>query len=92
MKNFEKQYIGKGKKSQNFGIIDVTIALEKADAFIFEYEGKNYLKFQIAERKEADQFGNTHTVYVNQLIIDASEKPAPVEIPRTRKPRKARGH
>lgn len=31
-----------------------------------EKNGKVYAKFCVADRKEPDQFGNTHTVYMNQ--------------------------
>lgn len=45
-------------------IIDVTISMETAEAHIFEYEGKKYLRFSVARRKEASKFGKTHTVSV----------------------------
>ena len=71
MKNFEKSYIGKGKANQQIpGIVAVTIAMDKAESFIFEYEGKKYLRFEVAERMNPDQYGNTHTVYVNQMVED----------------------
>jgi len=60
-----KNYIGTGKKHEKFdGIVSVTIDIEKAKEFIFEYNGKKYLKFDVAEKKEQDKFGKTHSVSV----------------------------
>lgn len=88
MKTFVKNYIGKGKKVENLDIVQVSINLEKADEFIFEYEGQHYLKFEVATRKAADNFGNTHTVYVNQMLEDPETVPAPAKQKASRKPRK----
>lgn len=69
MKQFEKMYIGKGNANKKIdSIIDVCIDMEKAEAFIFEYNGKKYLKFEMATRMAPDQFGRTHTVYVNKRV------------------------
>ncbi|MBL8000414.1 MAG: hypothetical protein JNL05_00515 [Flavobacteriales bacterium] len=61
-----KQFIGHGKKHTEFDIIDVVVAMEKATPFIYEYEGKHYLKFSVASRREASNYGATHAVYVRQ--------------------------
>lgn len=57
-----KTFIGNGKQVEGMDIVDVTISMETAEAFIFEYEGKKYLRFSVAKRKEASSFGKTHTV------------------------------
>lgn len=57
-----KTFIGSGKQVEGMAIVDVTISMETAGAFIFEYEGKRYLRFSVAERKEPNSFGKTHTV------------------------------
>ena len=59
-----KNYIGSGKKHDSYNVVKVTIDLEKAKDFIYEYKGKKYLTFDVAERRETDQFGKTHTVSV----------------------------
>lgn len=65
MNTFEKIYIGKGKANKKLAnVVTISIAMEEAEAFIFEYEGKKYLRFEVAERKNPDKFGNTHTAYV----------------------------
>jgi hypothetical protein len=58
-----KTFIGKGKRNEKFnGIIDVTIDMNQAQAFLFEGEKGTYLRFSVSERKEKDQYGNTHAV------------------------------
>jgi GH24 family phage-related lysozyme (muramidase) len=56
--------------------------MENAEAFIFEYEGKHYLKFEVAVRKETHLYGNTHTVYV--IKRSKAEEPAQVPVPETK--------
>jgi hypothetical protein len=68
MKTFVKNFIGKAKKVNNLDIVQVTLNIEKIEDFIFEYEGKRYLKFEVAMRQSPDNYGNTHSVYVNQLV------------------------
>lgn len=58
-----KTFIGHGTTNQKFDTItDVVLKMEDAEQFIFEYEGKKYLKLQVAQRKSPDNFGHTHTV------------------------------
>jgi GH24 family phage-related lysozyme (muramidase) len=84
MSNFEKNYIGKAKRNEKIeGVLSVTLSMETAKAFIFEYEGKRYLKFEVAVRKETDQYGNTHTVYVNKSTKTEEPVPATETKPKT---------
>lgn len=77
MKKFEKNYIGKGKKHETYDIVTVTINMEEAEKHIFEYEGKKYLKFEVAALSDETSFGKTHTAYVNKLVEEkTTEKPA----------------
>ncbi len=77
MKKFEKNYIGKGKKHETYDIVTVTINMEEAEKHTFEYEGKKYLKFDVAALSSETSFGKTHTVYVNKLVEEKpAEKPA----------------
>ena len=60
MTTYIKNYIGKGKavqiNGQNTDLVQVTIKMEDAEAFIYEKEGHKYLTFQIAKLKEEDNF------------------------------------
>ena len=48
-------------------IVTINIAMDDASEFIFEYDGKKYLRFEIARMKETSQYGKTHTCYVSKL-------------------------
>jgi hypothetical protein len=72
MKKYEKKYIAKGTKVEDYNIVRVSISKDKLQELIetdlIEYEGNEYLVFEIAPLKEADQFGKTHTVYINKKV------------------------
>lgn len=74
MTTYSKNYIGKGKKVNNLDIVTVTINMEEAEAHIFEFEGKKYLRFELAALKQADNYGKTHTAYVSQREVARREK------------------
>lgn len=65
MSNYEKDYIGKGKKHETLDIISVSIEMEKAEKHITEFKGKKYLNFEVATMKEKDKYEKTHTAYVS---------------------------
>ena len=60
-----KTYIGSGKQHAKIdGIVSVTIDIEKAKPFVYEYKGKVYLTFDVAIKREPDHYGKTHSVSV----------------------------
>lgn len=72
-------YIGNGTQNEQFdGIVDVVIHMDKASEFIFEHEGKKYLKIQVSQRKQPDQFGHTHSVshFTPKAKLEAAAAPA----------------
>ena len=76
MKTFEKIYIGKGKKVANLDIVKVTCKLEELQAIAYEYDGIEYVTFEVARMKTADDYGRTHSVYYNKMneVADAPAK------------------
>jgi len=67
MKTFEKIYIGKGKKVENLDIVKVTCKLEDIQAIAYNYEGTDYVTFEVARMRVANEFGKTHSVYYNKM-------------------------
>jgi hypothetical protein len=65
MKNYNKVYLGKGTKISNLDIISFSIDLDAAEKFAFEYNGRKFLKLEIAKLQQADNFQRTHTVYAS---------------------------
>ena len=78
MKNFKNTYLGKGKKIQNLRIVKVTCRLEDLKAIAYEFEGTDYVTFEIAQMLKPDNFGRTHTCYYRQAEED---KPEPEQVP-----------
>jgi hypothetical protein len=89
MKTFQKNYIGKGKRVADLNILKITIRVDALNAIGYEYEGIQYVTFEVAEMLHPDQFGRTHTVYHNALVevIEPSIE-FPVEQPKKRTARK----
>jgi len=66
MKTFVKNYIGKGKQVNGLQIAKVTCKLEDLQKFAYEYDGIEYVTFEVAKMKSPDNFGRDYTVYVSQ--------------------------
>lgn len=72
MSQFEKTYIGKGTQVKDLDIIRVSIFKETLEEILkdqmVDYDGKEYLVFEVASLKEADQYGKTHTAYISKKV------------------------
>ncbi len=69
----EKQYIGKGKANK-YGV-RININLSKAGDFIHQGKTGDFLSFYVNELREADKYGNTHTVYCLNKQESVAEEP-----------------
>ena len=67
MKSFKKNYIGKGTKVENMDIVKVTLRVEDVLKFKHEFEGSEYITFEVAKMQNPDKFKRTHTAYVSTL-------------------------
>lgn len=68
MKTFEKNYIGKGKQVANMQIVKISCRIEDILEHAHEYKDEQWITFEVSKLQNPDQFGNTHTVYVNKLV------------------------
>lgn len=66
-KKFVKNFIGKGTKVENMDFVKVAICIDDAEPFFYEYKGKKYLSFEVAQMQKPDEFNKTHTCYVSKL-------------------------
>ena len=73
MKKYNKSYIGKGTQVANMEIVKVTLKVEELLKVTHEFQGVEYLTFEIAKMQSADDFGRTHTCYVS-VREDAKEE------------------
>ena len=80
-----KIFCGRGKRFGQYNAISLSICLDDLPS---EYittgkNGKRYIKLNVNEKREADEWGNTHSVEVdtwkpdNRPAQQASARPAP---------------
>ena len=76
MKVFKKNYIGKGTKVPKMQIVRATVRVSELLNFKYEFEGEEYVTFEVAKMQNADQFGRDHTVYCTTKEDVEEEEPA----------------
>mgnify|MGYP003114934967 FL=1 len=64
MDNNEKKFVGWGKQNGDY-YININLTKSKIMNHFFEYKGEEYIRLTVGKKKEADQFGKTHWVAVN---------------------------
>lgn len=71
----EKKYVGSGKKVGSYDLVNFTISEESTkDAWIV-YNGKRYLKLTIGNKKSVDQYGKTHSVWLDEFVPEQRTEP-----------------
>ena len=59
-------FIGSGVSKFEDNLIECSICVtDIPKEWIFEYNGKKYLKIKVQRKREVDQFGKTHSVSIN---------------------------
>jgi len=76
-KTSTKNYISGGARQVDFGdggsLINLDLKLE--DLNNLPVSDRGYIRIVVAPRREADQFGNTHSVYENTFVPDKTKAP-----------------
>ena len=90
MKSYKKNYIGKGVQNQKLeNIVKVTLKVSELQKFVHEYQGEEYLSFELARLSQPDAYGRTHTAYVvsheEAEYPEATKKPTKKDKPKTDK-------
>ena len=79
----KKIYLGNAKINEQYGIINGSICLSDIPKeFINEYQGKKYLPISIGAKREVDQYGKTHSIWVNEYKPDEQAQ-APKSAPKS---------
>ena len=65
MKKYTKSYIGKGTAVGGMEIVKVTLKVEDLLKVTHEFQGVEYLTFELAKMQNTDDYGRTHTAYVS---------------------------
>ena len=50
---------------ENF-IVNTNSEISKVKEFWTEYNGERYLRLGVSKKREADQYGKTHSVYIDE--------------------------
>lgn len=66
--NQERKYVGSGKKVDNYDIVNITVDVDKVNENSYEYNGKKLANLTVASKREVDQYGKSHTVYVREKV------------------------
>jgi len=77
MKTYKKNYIGKGVQHETLDIVKVTLKVEDLLKYQHEYNGQQYISFELARLQNQDKFGRTHTAYVSTRDEEPEEAPKP---------------
>ena len=63
----DKKYVGTGRQAPNgLEIVNISVAESKVKEFWTEYNGERYLRLGVSKKREADQYGKTHSVYIDE--------------------------
>lgn len=64
--NEDRIYLGNGKRVGNYDVVAFSVCLSDIPtASVFEYKGKQYVKLVIGSKREPDQWGKTHRVWLD---------------------------
>lgn len=77
MKTFEKVYIGKGTQVENLDIVRISVKKSELDKCTHEYQGEEYVSFEVARLQQTDKFGKTHTCYYQEKVEKADKTANP---------------
>ena len=77
MKRYINGIFAKAVKTQYGELINLTLKQDALNEMLKNLDAKQTVRITIAERREADKYGNTHTVFFNDYVPEA--KPASSE-------------
>ena len=77
MKTYKKNYIGKGTRHETLDIVKVTLKVDELLKYQHEYNGEQYISFELARLQTPDKFDRTHTAYVSTMEDEPEKTSAP---------------
>jgi hypothetical protein len=75
----QKIFVGSGKEWGQYGNVGISICMEQIQPYVYEYNGKHYVKLNVSKKQSPDQYGKTHSVSVDTWKPDGER--APLEKP-----------
>jgi phage protein D len=77
MTTYKKNYIGKGTQVKGMEIVKVTLPIAELLKYKHEFEGEEYVTFEVAKMQNPDKFGREYTVYCTTKEETEEKQPAP---------------
>ena len=72
----KKTYVGSGKQTNEY-FTNIAVCLsDLPKESIFEFNGKKYVKLTVGKKKEADDYGKTHYVAINDYQPEEKKEDA----------------
>lgn len=66
-----RNYVGNGKKpNPNYDLINVSLRYDRLAQHTYEYNGEKYVKLTVGALKEPNEWGKTHSVWINDYKPD----------------------
>jgi hypothetical protein len=66
--NNDRKFVGNGVKANGYDLVNISIAKSKLEPYWYEYNGEHYIKLTVGAKKGTDQYGKTHTVWINDYV------------------------
>jgi hypothetical protein len=68
-------FVGSGVEKFEGNLVEISVCLsDLPKEFIFEYNGKKYIRLKVQKKKEVDKFNKTHSVSVNTYKPEQKQK------------------
>lgn len=68
-----KNYVGNGTQSGEF-YVNISLKRSAIEPHYYEYQGEQYVRLTIGKLKEENQWGKTHSVWVNDYQKDTENQ------------------
>ena len=76
-----RNYVGNGKQAGEY-YINLSLKKSALEPHYYEYKGEHYVRLTIGKNREVNEYGQTHSVWVNDYNPDNNntntQKKAPV--------------
>lgn len=69
----DRKFVGSGKEVSGYDLINCTLKKSDLDGNFFNYNGTEYITVTVGKKRETDQYGKTHAVWLNEYKPEGQE-------------------
>jgi hypothetical protein len=75
----DKRYVGSGRKNEQYDITNISVCLSDINKEDIKTgkNGKKYLSLSVGARKQPDEYGKTHSVWIDDYVAEDKAGVAP---------------